>query len=65
MHRTDTAEPRSATDRDRERHGNVWSGVVALVLLGLFAVALVSSELDADRARDGGGTALPTVIAGQ
>ncbi len=33
--------------RERERNGNVWSGAVAMVLLGLFVIALVSSELDA------------------
>ncbi|MEO0574519.1 MAG: hypothetical protein AAF004_03585 [Pseudomonadota bacterium] len=47
-----------------ERQGNAWSGVVALVLLGMFALALVSSELDAtDQQRDHNPTR--TIIAGQ
>ncbi|MEL6868926.1 MAG: hypothetical protein AAFO81_03910 [Pseudomonadota bacterium] len=46
------------------RKGNVWSGVVALVLLGMFTLALISSELAATDASSEG-SRLPTVIAGQ
>ncbi len=46
-----------------EQRGNVWSGIVALVLLALFTIALVSSEIqstgDASRAP------VASVIAGQ
>ncbi|MEL7309955.1 MAG: hypothetical protein AAFN07_00465 [Pseudomonadota bacterium] len=49
----------------RERRGNAWSGAVAMVLLGLFAVALISSEMDADRATDGANPSVPPLIAGQ
>ncbi|MEM9322736.1 MAG: hypothetical protein AAGA41_07870 [Pseudomonadota bacterium] len=46
-----------------ERRGNVWSGIVAMVLLAMFTIALISSEIDAtgDSAR----APVATVIAGQ
>ncbi len=34
-------------DQEVERRGNVWSGVVAMVLLAMFAIALISSEIEA------------------
>ena len=47
----------------REQHGNVWSGVVALVLLAMFAIALISSEIEATGETRSAPVA--TVIAGQ
>ena len=51
------------TRRDYERRGNVWSGIVAMVLLAMFAIALISSEIEST----GESTRAPvaTVIAGQ
>ena len=46
-----------------EHRGNVWSGVVALVLLALFAIALISSEIEATGETRSAPVA--TVIAGQ
>ena len=58
MNRTDCR-----ADHEVERRGNVWSGVVAMVLLAMFAIALISSEIEAtgDPAR----APVATVIAGQ
>ena len=46
-----------------ERRGNVWSGVVAMVLLAMFAIALISSEIEATG--EPGRAPVATVIAGQ
>ena len=46
-----------------ERRGNVWSGIVAMVLLAMFAVALISSEIEATA--DPTRAPVATVIAGQ
>jgi hypothetical protein len=46
-----------------ERRGNVWSGVVAMVLLAMFAIALISSEIQGTG--EPGRTPVATVIAGQ
>lgn len=46
-----------------ERRGNVWSGVVAMVLLAMFALALISSEIEATG--EPGRAPVATVIAGQ
>ncbi|MEM9173413.1 MAG: hypothetical protein AAGA84_11995 [Pseudomonadota bacterium] len=48
----------------RERQGNVWSGAVAMVLLGMLAVALISSEMDTDDDRSRA-PAVSAIIAGQ
>lgn len=47
-----------------ERQGNVWSGVVALVLLGMLTVALVASEMNGNTASPAA-PAATYVIAGQ
>ncbi len=47
----------------RESRGNAFSGFVALALLAMFALALVSSELDSGQ--PGISTPVATVIAGQ
>lgn len=46
-----------------EHRGNVWSGVVAMVLLTMFAIALISSEIEATG--EPGRAPVATVIAGQ
>ena len=46
-----------------EHRGNVWSGLVALVLLAMFAIALISSEIQATDTAAAAPVA--TVIAGQ
>ncbi len=50
-------------DLEVERRGNVWSGVVAMVLLAMFAIALISSEIEATG--EPGRAPVATVIAGQ
>ncbi len=47
-----------------ERQGNAWSGVVALALLAMFALALVASEIDS-MTPNGANAPTTTVIAGQ
>jgi hypothetical protein len=51
------------SDISTQSRGNTFSGFVALALLAMFALALVSSELESG----GNGAAAPitTVIAGQ
>lgn len=51
------------TKQAKTSRGNTYSGFVALALLAMFALALVSSELDSANA----GTSAPiaSVIAGQ
>ena len=61
MERVDT----QGHTRDRERNGNVWSGAVAMVLLGLFVIELDSSELDAGQRTQTAGPVAPALIAGQ
>lgn len=56
---------RQQYQNSRERRGNAYSGAVAMVLLGMFVLALVNSEMDADRAKDGRGSQVPALIAGQ
>ena len=51
------------TVRANQRRGNVWSGVVALVLLAMCALALVTSELDNAEAHSR--APVVSVIAGQ
>ena len=49
--------------RAEASRGNTYSGFVALALLAMFALALVSSELDSSDA--GAQAPIATVIAGQ
>ncbi|MEM7613153.1 MAG: hypothetical protein AAF270_15825 [Pseudomonadota bacterium] len=62
MHNEQSFE--TTEDHRQQRQGNIWSGVVALALLAMFALALVASEIEST-APDGVANSAKTAIAGQ